>query len=171
MPKKIKQKKEKELKNKKEKVLNVNNIHFVIIGVVLLLCVIVAIVGMTKYSIDKYHAHASVAVVRMEYFYEGENGNFNYSFSVIDGEPSGTANTPEKIDNKIWGEKKYLDFNEELYATGILENESQARIDGVAKDWYLEIETIKGDKYFYSSDSGVQIDRTALDNLVKKYFK
>ena len=110
MPKKIK--KEKELKFKKEnKILNVNNVHYYFIALIIIAVIICIGVGIYVSSEDKYHVHKDQALVSFSYSEKVENGfNVYYVNEMQDKNIYATINTPEETVEKQWGRNKYLDF-------------------------------------------------------------
>ena len=172
MPRKIKVTKE---KKRKKSVINVNNINYIIIALTVLLVVICVGVGVYKFSIDKYHAHANNAIVSFVYSERLEREDLGYDVYLVNNFPdkdiiASYSNYIDIIDEK-WSRNKFLDFNEEIYLAGILELESQEKVEGTNPDWTLEVELSDGTSKFYTSDSNLDIDKTEFARIMSKYFK
>lgn len=173
MPKKIKQEKELKFKNNGESLINANNINMILMCILGLCAVILAIVGITKFSIDKYHAHRGNPIVNFEYTRKAETGYDSYIVTFFKDENAayGTKNTMEESTDKAWGNNKYLNFNEEIYRSGLLDNESQVSTAGADPDWFISVITKDGSEYYYSSDSSNPVDVEAISNIVNKFYK
>jgi len=172
MPKKIKEQKKVQYNKDREKLLNVNNIHYVIILLLLIGITSVVIFGIYKYNKDKYHEHKSVAITKFEYSETIEHEGFKvYSVdNMRNGEFYFTYSEPGSNNNmKAIGETKFLDFNEELYKTGILDNESEILDDSLEYTWRIVIE-IGSEEFFYSNVGNESLDRSKITDLIFKYF-
>lgn len=172
MPRKIKVAKEK--KNKKS-IINVNNVNYIIIALTVLLVAVCVGVGIYKFSVDKYHAHANNAIVSFVYSERLEREDLGYDVYLVNNFPdkdiiASYSNYIDIIDEK-WSRNKFLDFNEEIYLAGILELESQEKVEGTNPDWTLEVELSDGTSKFYTSDSNPDIDKTEFARIMSKYFK
>ena len=172
MPRKIKVAKEK--KNKKS-IINVNNVNYIIIALTVLLVAVCVGVGKYKFSVDKYHAHANNAIVSFVYSERLEREDLGYDVYLVNNFPdkdiiASYSNYIDIIDEK-WSRNKFLDFNEEIYLAGILELESQEKVEGTNPDWTLEVELSDGTSKFYTSDSNPDIDKTEFARIMSKYFK
>ena len=86
------------------------------------------------------------------------------------GEVYATFSTPNNSDEKKWGEDKFLDYNEEIYASGILDYDTQNRDSGEDADWSFEIELTDGTEKYYSSNATTQIEKEKFAQVIKKYF-
>lgn len=170
MPKKIKR--EKELKFKKNnRILNVNNIHYFFLVIFLVIICTCVGVGVYKYSKDKYHVHQDVAIVRFIYSERKDEGYNVYEVKELDDkEVYATFSTPTSNVDEKWSRTKYLDFNEEIYATKILDNETVEKENDGDAVWSLEVELIDGTTKYYSNNSE-KIDKTEFANVILKYFK
>lgn len=172
MPKKIKKTKATKLEYRnKEKLLNVNNIHFILLTVfILVLCVCVG-VGAYTYSKDKYHVHKDEAIVRFIYSEKVDEGYNVYEVKELENKDVyATFSTPtENVDEK-WGRYKYLDFNEEIYASNVMDAQTTERENDAETVWSLELEFIDGTQKYYSSNSS-DMDKTELANIILKYFE
>lgn len=171
MPKKIKKEKDLKFKNNKNKFINVNNVHYYFIGLfIVLICVCVG-VGIYRYSQDSYHINSSNAVDRLIYSEKVEGGyDVYYVIRNDEGKIFSTYNTPTSSEENKWGENKFLDYNEEIYASGILNYDTQSRESGADADWSLEIELADGTEKYYSSNATTQVDKTEFAQIIKKYF-
>ena len=170
MPKKIKKSKELNFKSN-EKIINISNIHYIFIALFVILVCICAGVGMYRYSKDSYHVHASNAVERLIYSEKVEYGyNVYYVIRNEDGEIFATFSTPSGDDENEWGENKFLDYNEEIYDSGILDYDTQNKDSGAGASWSLEIQLTDGTKKYYSSNATTQIDKSKFAQVIKKYF-
>lgn len=172
MPKKIKKEKETKLKSNKEKLIRVDNIHYIVIFIIVILVLICGSVGAYVYSKDKYHAHSSVAISSFVYTEKVDQGYNIYQVSLDNNEAYAYFNTPDNSIQKKWSNGKYLDFNEELYLSGVLEDKTQVRIekDGEDIEWSLEASLINGDTIYYSNNSVEKPDKTIFSDVIKKYF-
>ncbi len=172
MPKKIKKEKEQKLKSNKEKLIRVDNIHYIVILVVIILILICASVGVYVYKKDKYHAHSSVAISSFVYTEKVDEGYNIYQVSLDNNEVYVYFNTPETNIPKKWSNGKYLDFNEELYLSGIFDEKSEVGIEngGSNIEWSLEASLINGDTIYYSNNSVNKPDKTKFAQVINKYF-
>lgn len=171
MPKKIKKSKEFEFKGNKKTTLNVNNIHYFFLGILVLLLCCCTIAGVYTYSKDKYHVHAGNAIKSFEYSEKVDQGYDSYSVKDMeDKKIYATYYSDLNTEQKRWSRNKFLDFNEEIYSSGILDFETQDKEQGRNSDWSLEIELADGTKKYYSSNSDTKIDKTELANIIRKYF-
>lgn len=172
MPKKIKKSKELKFKSNDKKLINVNNVHYLFILLFLILICVCAVVGMYRYTKDSYHVNASNAIERLIYS-EKVNDGYNVYYVIRDeeGKIFATFSTPSGDDEeKEWGENKFLDYNEEIYASGILNYDTQNRDSGADANWSLEIEFTDGTEKYYSSNATTQIDKSKFAQVIKKYF-
>ena len=171
MPKKIKKVKETKLEyTNKEKFLNTKNVHFFFLAIFLVLVLGCVGVGVYKYSKDKYHVHKDNPIVRFIYSEKKDDGYNVYEVKELaEQEVYATFNTPTSNEDKKWGRMKYLDFNEEMYASKILDNESSKKEDNADAVWSLEVEFSDGTIKYYSNNSG-NIDKTEFANIILKYF-
>ena len=169
MPKKIKR--EKELKFKKNnKILNVNNIHYFFLALLIIVVVTCTCVGVYKYSKDKYHVHADEAIVRFIYSEKAEDGYNVYEVKEMEEKDIyATFNTPNSNEEKKWSRTKFLDFNEEIYLSGIVESEVGDKETDKDATWSLELEFVDGTQKYYSSNSK-EINKEELANIILKYF-
>ena len=177
MPKKIKEKKETVLKGNKEPLLNANNVHifFGIIGVIAL--VILVGVGLFVYLEDKYHENINKAIVILQYNETLDVGYNNFAITEMSNKQICAEFVSMDVqDVKNISRKKYLDFNEEIYRTGILDH----MIDGEAvvtnNDWSLYIKLADGTrKYLYSAaipssqSEQEEYDLTQVRQIIEKY--
>lgn len=171
MPKKIKKVKETKLEYRfKEKILNTKNVHFFFLTIfILILCTCVG-VGVYKFSKDKYHVHKDNPVVRFIYSERKDDGYNVYEVKELaDKEVYATFSTPTSNEDKKWGTIKYLDFNEEIYASKVLDNEPGEKENDKEAVWSLEIELKDGTIKYYSNNSG-NIEKAELANIILKYF-
>ncbi len=171
MPKKIKKSKELNFKGNQRKLINVNNIHYIFIALLILLICVCAGVGVYRYSKDSYHVNASNAVERLIYTEKVDGGyNVYYVIRNENGDVSAAFRTPSGDEEESWGENKFLDYNEEIYNSGILDHDTQNRDSGADSDWSLEIGLTDGTEKYYSSNATTQIDKTKFAQVIKKYF-
>lgn len=177
MPKKIK-KDEKILKGKGEKLLTPDNIHYFFIAItVLVICICIG-VGVYVYKQDQYHVHKNNAIVLFEYTEKLDEGYNVFSVTQTDTKQVFTEYNSLLVQdvNEI-SRKKYLDFNEEIYNSGLLEYMSDEESILTDDSWSLYLKFADGTrKYLYSSALGFEdikpnIDKTNLANIIKKYFK
>lgn len=172
MPKKIR--KEKELTFKRtEQLINADNINQILMYVLAVCALILLMVASIKFSIDKYHAHAGNPIVNFEFTKKGEVGYESFILNYFEGDKTayGTINTMEESTDKAWTNHKYLNFNEEIYRSGVLEVETQAKVEGSDPEWFMTVTTESGDVYYYSADAINQIDEPTIEKIVHKYFK
>ena len=173
MPKKIKKEKETILKGNKESIINIDNIHiFFMILVVAIVCVCTA-VGIYVYKEDKYHAHKDNAIVTFEYTEALDEGYDVYSVTETDTKQIFTEHNSLAVqDVKEMSRKKYLDFNEEVYATGIADYMTETQAEQPDEKWSLYLKFADGTKkYLYSrSIDESTINKEALDQIIQKYF-
>ena len=175
MPKKIK--KENNLKKDKERFLNPDNIHYIFIVVaILVICVCVG-AGIYVYKEDKYHSHKDNALVQFIYTEDTGEGYDVYSITETDTKQIFLEyNTIEVQDIKEISRGKYLDFNEEVYNSGIIDQMNDTESIVTDMKWNLYIKFADGtEKYLYSSPLGkpeeeISIDKTALAEIINKYF-
>lgn len=173
MPKKIKQEKELKFKNNDENLINANNINAILMCILGVCVIVLVIVGVTKFSIDKYHAHRGNAIVNFEYTRKAETGYDSYIVTYYPSDNSAYAakNTMEESIDTKWGNNKYLNFNEEVYRSGILDSESSISTEGADPDWFITVRTKDGTKYYYSSDATNQVDVEVMNKIINKYYK
>lgn len=176
MPKKIK-KESNMKKNNNEKFLNADNIHYIFIFIAILAVCICAIVGVYIYKEDKYHVHKDNALVQFVYT-ENTGDGFNV-FSVTRANSNEIFleyNTTEVQEVTEISEGKYLDLNEEVYNSGLIEQMNDEEIIGNDMKWNLYIEFADGTtKFLYSSNPDNpseerNIDKSILSEIIKKYF-
>ena len=179
MPKKIKEKKETLLKGNSEPLLNVNNVHtfFGIIGVIAL--IIIVCVGLFVYLEDKYHVHKDNAIVLFQYNETLEEGYNNFQIAETNTKQIATEFVSMDIqDVGHMSRKKWLDFNEEIYRTGIMDNMLDGEAIVTNNDWSLYIKLADGTrKYLYSAaisetnneEQGSKISQVR--EIVTKYLK
>ena len=171
MPKKIKKEKELKFKNSEKKFINVNNVHYYFIALFIILVCICIGVGVYRYLEDSYHVNSSNAVERLIYSEKVDEGyNVYYVIRNDKGEVYATFSTPNNSDEKKWGEDKFLDYNEEIYASGILDYDTQNRDSGKDADWSFEIELADGTEKYYSSNATTHIEKEKFAQVIKKYF-
>lgn len=179
MPKKIKEKNDTVLKGNKEPLLNANNIHilFGIIGVVALL--IVVSVGVFVYLEDRYHEHKDNPIVEFQYNETVERGYNNFAITEMNNKQVCIEFVSiSEQDVKNISRKKYLDFNEEIYRTGIMDNMLDGEAIVTNNDWSLYIKLADGTrKYLYSAAiSGTNTEEqgskiSQVREIVTKYLK
>lgn len=175
MPKKIKKEKETVLKPNKESLINVDNINYFFIALGIIIICICAGVGVYVYKEDKYHSHKDNAVVEFVYTEGLDEGYDVFSITETDAKRIFTErNNLDVQDIKEISRGKYLDFNEEVYSSGILEYMSDEQSIVTDENWSLYIKFADGtEKYLYSSALGqenVQVDKTGLAQIIQKYF-
>ncbi len=176
MPKKIRKEKETTLKSNKKNIINTNNIYGIIIAIaVLVVCVCIG-VGIYVYKEDKYHVHKSNAVVLFEYTEALDEGYNVFSVTETSGKRVFTEyNTLDVQDVNEMSRGKYLDFNEEIYNSGILEYMSDEPSIVTDTKWSLYIKFADGTKkYLYSAAIDKvdnEVDKTTLAEIINKYFK
>ena len=151
MPKKIKQEKGFSFKGTDEKLIRVDNVHYFIFLALITLVLVCACVGGYVYSKDKYHVHKEVGFT-----------NFEYT------EKSGDGYTVEKK----WSYGKYLDFNEEMYESGLFNQifGAEVLIEDVDVEWSLNANLVNGQTIHNSSNFGEEVDKTKFAEVIKKYF-
>lgn len=175
MPKKIKQDKDFSFKRSDEKFLRVDNIHYFVLIAVSILVLICACVGVYVYSVDKYHAHKDVAFTSFEYIEKTDEGYIVYQVSLNEDNKVYTYfNTPDGVTvEKKWSYGKYLNFNEEMYQSGLFNQifGAEVVIEDVDVDWSLNADLINGQTIHNSSNFGEEVDKTKFAEVIKKYFK
>ena len=177
MPKKIKEKNDTVLKGNKEPLLNANNIHilFGIIGVVALL--IVVSVGVFVYLEDRYHEHKDNPIVEFQYNETVERGYNNFAITEMNNKQVCIEFVSiSEQDVKNISRKKYLDFNEEIYRTGLLDHMLEGEAVVTNNDWNIYIRLADGTrKYLYSAalpSAGTEqeeYDLTQVRQIIEKY--
>lgn len=172
MPKKIKKVKETKLEYRfKEKFLNTKNVHFFFLAILVIIIGSCIGVGVYKYSKDKYHVHQDNPIVRFIYSEKKDDGyNVFEVKELAQKEVYATYSTPTSNEDKKWGRMKYLDFNEEIFASKILDNEPGKKENDKEAVWSLEVEFSDGTIKYYSNNSG-NVDKTEFANVLLKYFK
>lgn len=179
MPKKIKEKKDTVLKGNNEPLLNANNVHilFGIIGVIAI--IIVACVGLFVYLEDKYHVHRDNAIVLFQYNEALDEGYNNFQIAETSTKEIATefVNLDVQDVGKI-SRKKWLDFNEEIYRSGIIDQMLDGEAIVTNNDWSLYIKFADGTrKYLYSAAISGQTTKEQEDSMsqvrqvVTKYLK
>ena len=173
MPKKIK-KEEGFSFSKEDKLLRVDNIHYFVILAVVILVLVCACVGGFVYSRDKYHAHKDVAFTNFEYTEKTDEGYIQYQVYLDDENrvytyyimPNG-----ETVEKK-WSYGKYLDFNEEMYDSGLFDQifGAEIEIEDVDVDWSLDVKLVNGNTVHNSSNFEEKVDKTKFSQVIKKYF-
>lgn len=175
MPKKIKKEKKTTLKSNKESLINTNNIYYIFIAITILVVCICIGVGVYVYKEDKYHVHKDNAIVLFEYTEALDEGYNVFSVTETSGKRIFTEyNTLDVQDVKEISRGKYLDFNEEIYGSGILEYMSDEPSIVTDTNWSLYVKFADGTKkYLYSAaidKENKDIDKTVLSDIIKKYF-
>lgn len=176
MPKKIK-KDDTKIKSKSEKLITPNNIHYFFIVITILVIGICVGVGIYVHKQDKYHVHKDNAIVLFEYTEKLDEGYNVFSLTQTNTKQIFTEyNSLQVQDVNELSRKKYLDFNEEVYNSGLLEFMSDKESILTDDSWSLYLKFADGTrKYLYSSPLGFgeekpNIDKTKLANIIKKYF-
>lgn len=170
MPKKIKKVKETVLKGNKKKIITTKNIHFIFIAIFVLIVGVCVGVGLYKHSKDEYHVHKDQAFVKFIYSESVHDGYNVYEVKQFENKDIyASISTPTSTKDKKWGDMKFLDFNEEIYATNILENQSMEKEYDNNAVWTLEFEFADGQVKYYSSN-GADYSGTELANIILKYF-
>ncbi len=178
MPKKIKQEKETVYKGNKESLINVNNIHILFIFIAILITLICISVGVYVYIDDKNHPNKDNAIVDFTYTEKLDEGYNVYELSETETKQIFTEyNTLDTQEVNELSRGKYLDFNEEVYSSGILDKMSNKE-ENVDFKWSIYIKFANGaKKYLYSpvvdSDGNIEdinIDKELLNSIIKKYF-
>ena len=176
MPKKIKKEKETTFSSNKEKIINVDNIHYIFIALgILILCICIG-VGIYVYREDKYHSHKDNAIVSFTYTETLDEGFNVFSLTETNTKQIFTEyNSLEVQDVREVSRGKYLDFNEEIYNSGIIEYMSDEESIVTDENWSLYIKFADGTKkYLYSSaigkDNSEKIDKSSLASIISKYF-
>lgn len=177
MPKKIKKEKETKLNSSKEKIVNIGNIHYLFIALTVIIVCICVGVGIYVYREDKYHSHKDNAIVLFNY-----TENLDEGFNVFLLTETNTRqifteyNTLDVQEVKELSRGKYLDFNEEIYNSGILEHMSDKESIVTDTNWSLYIKFADGTKkYLYSSALTLdgekkEVNKEALIQTIEKYF-
>lgn len=176
MPKKIKKEKKTILNSNKDSIINTNNIYYIFIAVAVLVVCICIGVGVYVYKEDKYHVHKDNAIVLFEYTEALDEGYSVFSVTETDKKRIFTEYNSLDIQKvKEISRGKYLDFNEEMYNSGMLEYMSDEPSIVTDTNWNLYIKFADGTrKYLYSSaidKAGQKVDKTALAEIINKYFK
>lgn len=179
MPKKIREKKETVLQGSKEPLLNADNVHvlFIIIGVVA--AIIVAFVGLFVYLEDRYHVHRNNAIVLFQYNETLDEGYNNFQIAETNTREIATEFVSMDIqDVGHISRKKFLDFNEEVYRSGIMDYMLDGEAIVTNNDWSLYIKLADGTrKYLYSaaiSGQNTQEQEESMSQvrqIVTKYLK
>lgn len=175
MPKKIKQDSGFRFKGSDEKLLRVDNVHYFIALIVLIMILICACVGGYVYSRDKYHQHKDAAFTNFEYTEKTDDGYVVYQVYLDEENKVYTYyNTPDgNTVQKKWSYGKYLDFNEEMYASGLFDQifGAEVVIEDVDVEWSLNAELSNGKTIHNSSNFEGEVDKTNFAQVMKKYFK
>jgi len=175
MPKKIKKEKKTTFKSNKENIINTNNIYYIFVAVAILVICICTFVGVYVYKEDKYHVHKDNAIVLFEYTEALDEGYNVFSVTQTEGKRIFTEyNTLDVQNVKEISRGKYLDFNEEIYNSGILEYMSDESSIVTDTNWSLYIKFADGTKkYLYSAainQENKEVDKSLLADIIKKYF-
>ena len=174
MPKKIKQEKGFSFKGTDEKFIRTDNVHYFIFLALIILVLVCACVGGYVYSKDKYHAHKDVGFTNFEYTEKSGDGYIVYQVSLDDENRVYTYfNTPDgKTVEKKWSYGKYLDFNEEMYESGLFNQifGAEVLIEDVDVEWSLNANLVNGQTIHNSSNFGEEVDKTKFAEVIKKYF-
>lgn len=176
MPKKIKKNKELHLRNKKEKLINPDNVHILIILIAIIMVIIVASVGAYVYKKDQYHSHKDNAIVEFTYTEKLDEGYNIFSLMETDTKQIFTEfNSTGVQDYREISRGKYLDFNEEIYNSGIIENMSDIQAVPTDLNWGLYLRFADGTIKYISDPSldvsGNKIDLSKLSDIIQKYFR
>lgn len=168
MPRKIKEnKKEVKIKNN---ILNANNIHYFFFVILIVIICTCTLVGIVIYNQDKSHPNASNAIIRFEYSEKNEQGYDVYTVREFeDKKVYSIYNSNINTKQKRWSRNKFLDFNEEVYSTKILDSQTQDKEQNSNNLWSLEIELLDGTIKYYSDSS--QINKSDLAQIIQKYFE
>lgn len=178
MPKKIKQEKETVYNGNKKQLINVNNIHIIFIILAIIAVCICVSVGVYVYFEDKNHPNKDNAIVDFTYTEKLDEGYNVYEISQTNTKQIFTEyNTLDKQEVKEISRGKYLDFNEEIYNSGLLEIMGK-KIEDADPKWSIYVKFADGTRrYLYShnvdSDGNIQeinIDKEYLNNVIKTYF-
>lgn len=174
MPKKIKQDKGLSFKGTDEKLLRVDNVHYFVFLAFIILVLVCACVGGYVYSRDKYHAHKDVAFTDFVYTEKADEGYIVYEVSLKEDNKVYTYfNTPDgETVEKKWSYGKYLDFNEELYDSGLFNQifGAEVIIEDVDVEWSLNADLVNGQTIHNSSNFEEEVDKTKFAEVIKKYF-
>lgn len=178
MPKKIKQEKEVIYKSNKEPLVNVNNIHIIFVILTLIVIGICVGVGVYVYFEDKSHPNKDNAIVDFTYTEKLDEGYNVYEISESNTKQIFTEyNTLDTQEVKEVSRGKYLDFNEEIYNSGILEMMGEKNED-IDFKWSIYVKFADGSrKYLYNYDvdsdgniEEINIDKEYLNRVIKTYF-
>ena len=73
---------------------------------------------------------------------------------------------------KKWSYGKYLDFNEEMYDSGLFDQifGAEVEIEDVDVDWSLDVKLVNGNTVHNSSNFEEKVDKTKFSQVIKKYF-
>lgn len=179
MPKKIKQEKETVYKGNKKQLINVDNIHIIFIILAIITVGICVFAGVYTYLEDKSHPNKDNAIVDFTYTEKLDEGYNVYEISQTETKQIFTEyNTLDKQEVNELSRGKYLDFNEEIYNSGLIEKMGK-KIEDADFKWSIYVEFADGTTgYLYShnvdSDGNIQevnIDKEYLNNVIKTYFK
>ncbi len=175
MPKKIKKSKDTKLGEKK-KIINVNNIHYIFIAIILIVALICTVIGINKYKADKYHVHADNPIRSFVYSEKIDEGYdvylVNYLQDVYDTEKDIVASYSNfsTMEDTKWSMNRFLDFNEEIYNTNIYNFESDEKDVNSDVAWSIDIEWVDGKRIFITSESNVEFNKTNFAEIIKKYY-
>jgi len=174
MPKKIKKKEE----NKHEKITEEQKIKkarntivcILIIGILIMLSV-----GMFIFFRDRGYKHSENKVLKFSYSEGIPSEGFDvYELEVKNNEIFTLHNLGIESKNitKNWTETKYLNFNEELWESGVLEFETKNNLEESNDVWTYSIEIYfeNGETYVSHGSSEHPENTEKFRDLIKKYF-
>lgn len=174
MPNKIKIKEEKKLGNVNEEE-RINKAKKGIFVVAIIGILVMLVIGMFIFFRDRGYKYSNNPVVKFSY----SEGRYNEGFDVYELEVKpdqifalhnldiGNENITKK-----WSQTKYLNFNEELYESGVLDFKEEYTSLDVEDMWSfrLEIKFENGEE-FVSIGMGEHPENTEkFKKLIKKYF-
>lgn len=175
MPKKIKKNKDTKLGEKK-KIINVNNIHYIFIAIIVIVVLICTIIGVNKYKADKYHVHANNPIRSFSYSEKLDEGYDEYILNYLqdryetEKDISASHSNFSGTEDSKWSMNKFLDFNEEIYATNIFTLEPEEKNVENNVEWSIEIELVDGTRTYITNKNNGDFDKANFARIIKKYY-